>query len=638
MQLNPGAEDDRLPWGQRITPQELAEAFGISLGVNTLSDAAVTKEDDDSGESKEEGVRYVSVWARVRPLVPKELAAGGMPLAGAATSTGVGRAAVALTTSDGQVLDGFTGVFGPAESNAGVFERCFSDQVGVAAAGGTATLFCYGYTGSGKTHTILGYGEKGLHALATEKLLSLLPPARVQGVGTGDSKGEDADGLHLAVTAVEIYGDKVFDLGGASKVACVMQVDEDGVMQVMHPPMSAELSDLRPDLGLASGPSHRDSTVETGAGGGPGKSQHATLVTKRAGLTAVVVSGDSGAEGVAAATAGALASRAVGTSSEHDESSRSHAVLTVKVTTRAVTEAEEDLDAARAVLPAISNALGNLMMRAWDATMVPGSAATAKDPATGASLHTVLVRPFDPAAAPWRVTKAASDAQASALGKAQAEAEGRASQARARLAAARSRAGPSCGGRLVLVDLAGADYDPRSPSTTTTTPASARQGGVGKAEAAAEAAARRESIDINKSLLALKECLRSVAKAAGASPRPPFRQSKLTRLLEDALLPSRASGRRGLATATVMLVNVGPSAHQERMTSNALRYGQLWATAGAAAKATGGISGGGGGAASGGGGAGAATGEKGRPWTTEKAIPGTGTSVARAAAVKRDNR
>jgi hypothetical protein len=106
--LNPGAEDERLPWGQRITPQELAEAFGISLGVNPLSDAAVAKEDDDSGETKvEEGIRDVSVWARVRPLVPKDLAAGCLTLAGAATSTGVGRAAVALTTSDGQVIDGF---------------------------------------------------------------------------------------------------------------------------------------------------------------------------------------------------------------------------------------------------------------------------------------------------------------------------------------------------------------------------------------------------------------------------------------------------------------------------------------------------------------------------------------------------
>ena len=38
--------------------------------------------------------------------------------------------------------------------------------------GGTTSLFCYGYTSSGKTHTVLGYeGEKGLYHLAAEHLL-----------------------------------------------------------------------------------------------------------------------------------------------------------------------------------------------------------------------------------------------------------------------------------------------------------------------------------------------------------------------------------------------------------------------------------------------------------------------------------
>ena len=52
------------------------------------------------------------------------------------------------------------------------------------------------------------------------------------------------------------------------------------------------------------------------------------------------------------------------------------------------------------------------------------------------------------------------------------------------------------GGALQLVDLAGADFDDRdvtNSSTNSTTTTTAQQ--------------RKESIDINKSLLALKECL-----------------------------------------------------------------------------------------------------------------------------------
>ena len=53
------------------------------------------------------------------------------------------------------------------------------------------------------------------------------------------------------------------------------------------------------------------------------------------------------------------------------------------------------------------------------------------------------------------------------------------------------------GGALQLVDLAGADFDDRdvtNSSTNSTTATTAQQ--------------RKESIDINKSLLALKECFR----------------------------------------------------------------------------------------------------------------------------------
>ena len=63
-------------------------------------------------------------------------------------------------------------MMGTAVDNQAMFDRCFRSRLDKVLVGGTASLFCYGYTGSGKTHTVLGYeGEKGLYHLAAEHLL-----------------------------------------------------------------------------------------------------------------------------------------------------------------------------------------------------------------------------------------------------------------------------------------------------------------------------------------------------------------------------------------------------------------------------------------------------------------------------------
>lgn len=108
------------------------------------------------------------------------------------------------------------------------------------------------------------------------------------------------------------------------------------------------------------------------------------------------------------------------------------------------------------------------------------------------------------------------------------------------------------GGSLYVVDLAGADYDHRA-------------GG-----------AQKESAAINKSLLALKECFRSLAGVS--TQKPKFRDSKLTRLLEDALCPPAQTERINHDSVSVMLVNVSPAANLEKMTLNTLRYGQMYAS------------------------------------------------------------
>merc|ERR1719209_2849040 len=126
------------------------------------------------------------------------------------------------------------------------------------------------------------------------------------------------------------------------------------------------------------------------------------------------------------------------------------------------------------------------------------------------------------------------------------------------------------GGALQLVDLAGADFDDRD---------------LGSSTSSTTAQQRKESIDINKSLLALKECFRSVGTKGSKAPRACFRGSKLTRLLEDSIMPAESSMRRGRACSSVMVLNVSPVARISKRTMNVLRYGQIF-TSGKASSGT----------------------------------------------------
>lgn len=119
------------------------------------------------------------------------------------------------------------------------------------------------------------------------------------------------------------------------------------------------------------------------------------------------------------------------------------------------------------------------------------------------------------------------------------------------------------GGRLILVDLAGADSDSRSIGDDGHT-----------------LIERKESQAINKSLLALKECIRALTtssqhNSSTARKAIPFRNSSLTRVLEEVLTPVAKRGSR-----SVMLVNIGPEIDLKTKTINSLRYGQMFSSVG----------------------------------------------------------
>lgn len=72
---------------------------------------------------------------------------------------------------------------------------------------------------------------------------------------------------------------------------------------------------------------------------------------------------------------------------------------------------------------------------------------------------------------------------------------------------------------------------------------------------------RLEGADINKSLLALKECIRALDQA---SKHTPFRQSTLTQVLKDSFV--------GGNSRTVMIANISPNGSSSEHTLNTLRY------------------------------------------------------------------
>ncbi|OQR96409.1 kinesin-like protein [Achlya hypogyna] len=98
-------------------------------------------------------------------------------------------------------------------------------------------------------------------------------------------------------------------------------------------------------------------------------------------------------------------------------------------------------------------------------------------------------------------------------------------------------------GKLSLIDLAGSERGADTKSHN-------RQ-------------RRMESSEINKSLLALKECFRAL-DSGGRGAHIPFRASKLTQVLKDSFVNAKAR--------TVMIAAVSPCASSADHTINTLRY------------------------------------------------------------------
>ena len=96
-------------------------------------------------------------------------------------------------------------------------------------------------------------------------------------------------------------------------------------------------------------------------------------------------------------------------------------------------------------------------------------------------------------------------------------------------------------GQLSLVDLAGNERGADTENASRET--------------------RQEGAEINRSLLALKECIRALDQQHGHTP---FRGSKLTQVLRDSFIGKKAR--------TVMIATVSPPSNSVENSLNTLRY------------------------------------------------------------------
>lgn len=376
-------------------------------------------------------------------------------------------------------INGFNGVFGIDASNKYVFQHSFLPRIETIMKGGTASVFCYGYTGAGKTHTTLGYdGEYGIFHLAAEEILKRVSILNEQQKDSGSYK----EPYFIIASAIEVYNDEVYDLQVlGEKAKCSLRKNKRGQLLVRGATQKIVFTE--------------EDAEKNGI--------DYSVVTKT--LSAIHIHSVSDLNMIQHR---AEQHRKVGISSTHSQSSRSHAVFRLDIVNQTLLDAMEELEKAEQIKPAIQTAYDKkrtyqLRHRVLDIEK--------KINETSQFIDEIYLRDAD-------------------------------------------KKSPF-GGRLILVDLAGADSDQRSI-----------------AENGQTIAQRKESTAINMSLMALKDCINGLA-SSNTMKSIPFRNSSLTRLLEEVLTP-----REKRDSDSVMIVNIGPEDDLKSKTVNSLRYGSMFST------------------------------------------------------------
>lgn len=433
----------------------------------------------------------MNVYARWRPPTPSEAAAGeifrgtstnGRPL----VSVSVNRKASA-TDRPWSSPAAFKTIFTPEDDNAAVYETIIAPVIPNVLGGETCSFFAYGHSGSGKTHTIMGYDFEhderlGLCLAATRQLFKELDALQQKDGGHGFGVG---------LSLYELRKNSAFDLLNG-RTECHIREGYDGKTHIRGQTEMLEGGKVR-----------------------------VQPIVQRACWTY---------ESLQKELQQSLGRRAVGTSTIHDQSSRTHAVLELELVNRPLMEARQAVIDRQSELVPVGK-------RATDISIEEQSK--------------MAIRTADGG---WKPNPdyIPDQARMDEAEASKAEYEARVTAAEEHVAGVLESSSHKClGGKMVFVDLAGAEYqrDKNSPlQTAKQTPQE-----------------RQEGRQINTDLLALKEVIRAWSTN---QPRIPFRSSPLTMVLREHFLGSKNA-------TSAMIVTVSPAKEQYAATLNSLKYGSL---------------------------------------------------------------
>jgi hypothetical protein len=350
--------------------------------------------------------------------------------------------------------------------------------------GENCSFFAYGHSGSGKTHTVIGYDFQesknlGLCLRAAKELFDAL-------------KNQNAcQGLGIGLSLFELRRKTAFDLLN-NRTQCFVREGPDGKVHV------------RGDTEMLEG----------------GKVRVRPIVQKPcwnfASFQQELVK--------------ALEQRATGSSSVHDQSSRTHAFLQMEIVNQSLVDARNALFDRQSELVPVGKLATDIMVEEDTKSVIRG---------------------LDGGWIPNRDYQK-DQTRIDTIEAKKAQYEARVSAAEGEIEAIiKSGSNPCLGAKMVFVDLAGAEY---------------YEGNGFRSQASKQTLQeRQEGRQINSDLLALKEVMRAWSQN---QKRIPFRSSTLTMILREHF----TSTDKGNST---IIVTVSPAAEQFAATLNSLKYASL---------------------------------------------------------------
>lgn len=381
----------------------------------------------------------------------------------------------------------FDGIFQPNDSNHEVFERVVSPAIPDVLRGKCCNFFAYGHSGSGKTHTIIGYdfehkNELGLCLASAHHLVREL--SVINAKSTVSKFG-------IGLRVYELRKNKAIDLLNDGH-ECFVRQGPDGRIHVRGETELLENGKVR-----------------------------VRPITTRPCWDFVQLQ-DELQQG--------LMRRQTATSSMHDQSSRTHAIMELEVITKDLLEARIQVNERQSELVPVGKMATDIYIEEQTrAILLTAGGKYVSNP-------------------DYKIDQERIDAAETKKAEFESAVQ-KAEECEAEVFAATARVHPCIGGKLVFVDLAGAEFL-STPNTNAIkqTPLEKQQGK-----------------QINTDLLALKEVIR--ARSLGQS-RIPYRSSPLTMVLREHFEATPD-------TCSAMILTVSPSGDQFGATMNTLKYGDL---------------------------------------------------------------